>query len=157
MTGPNDRTNEEMAAEERPGTYYPVALDLRGRACLIIGGGAVALRKAGGLIAAGADVTIVAPECLPMPDGVTVTLRPFVDADLDGVALAMAATDDRELNARVARLARERGVWVNVADDPEAGDADPARRRAARRPADRRLHGRRQSRSGTAPARAARG
>ncbi|HET6476944.1 MAG TPA: bifunctional precorrin-2 dehydrogenase/sirohydrochlorin ferrochelatase [Thermoleophilia bacterium] len=103
--------------------YYPVVLDLRSRACLIIGGGAVALRKARGLIAAGADVTVVAPECLPMPDEVTIALRPFVDADLDGVALAMAATDDRELNARVARLARERGVWVNVADDPEAGDA----------------------------------
>ncbi len=70
MTGPNDRTNEEMAAKERPGTYYPVALDLRGRACPSSSAAAPwRLRKAGGLIAMhGADVTIVAPECLPMPD-----------------------------------------------------------------------------------------
>lgn len=119
MDGSDDGRGDGTQVER----YYPVALDLRGRPCLIVGGGAVALRKAGGLVAAGADVTVVAPECLPMPDGVTVALRPFVDADLDGVALAMAATDDRELNARVARLARERGVWVNVADDPKAGDA----------------------------------
>lgn len=119
MDGSDDGRGDGTQVER----YYAVVLDLRSRACLIIGGGAVALRKARGLIAAGADVTVVAPECLPMPDGVTVALRPFVDADLDGVALAMAATDDRELNARVARLAREHGVWVNVADDPEAGDA----------------------------------
>ncbi len=57
-----------------------------------------------------------------MPGGVTVTLRPFRDDDLDGVTLSVAASDDRELNARVARLARERGVWVNVVDEPDEGD-----------------------------------
>lgn len=102
--------------------YYPVALDLRGRDCLIVGGGAVARRKADGLCAAGAVVTVVAPVVRPMPEGAVVRLRPFADADLEGVALAVAASDDRELNARVAQLARERGVWVNVADDPQAGD-----------------------------------
>ena len=102
--------------------YYPVALDLRGRACLVVGGGAVARRKAGGLVATGALVTVVAPEAQRMPEGVTVQLRPFLDGDLAGVALAVAASDDHELNARVASLARERGVWVNVADDPRAGD-----------------------------------
>jgi len=100
---------------------YQVGLDLRGRDCLVVGGGAVAQRKVHGLLAAGAAVTVVAPQCLPLPTEVTVALRPFADEDLDGVALAVAASDDRALNARVARLARKRGIWVNVVDDPQAG------------------------------------
>ncbi len=101
--------------------FYPVGLDLRGRDCLVVGGGAVARRKVDGLLAAGAAVTVVAPQCLPLPTEVTIALRPFADEDLDGVALAVAASDDRALNARVARLARTRDIWVNVVDDPQAG------------------------------------
>ena len=100
---------------------YQVGLDLRGRACLVVGGGAVARRKVDGLLAAGAAVTVVAPQCLPLPTEVTLALRPFAAKDLDGVALAVAASDDGALNARVAQLAREHGIWVNVVDDPEAG------------------------------------
>jgi siroheme synthase-like protein len=103
--------------------YYPVAVELSGRRCLVVGGGAVALRKACGLLEAAADVIVVAPQAVEMPDGVTVHLRVFEDRDLDGTAFVVAATDDPELNARVARLARARGVWVNVAGDPSAGDA----------------------------------
>lgn len=102
--------------------YYQAGLDLRGRACLVVGGGAVARRKAQGLAEAGARVTVVAPRCLEMPAGVTVAARTFADGDLQGVTLAVAASDDRELNARVARLARARGVWVNVVDEPDEGD-----------------------------------
>jgi siroheme synthase-like protein len=121
-----DQTDESIEAPGAadggaPPAYYHVGLDLRGRACLVVGGGAVARRKAGGLLDAGAAVTVVAPECVPMPGAVTVRLRPFADGDLAGIALAVAASDDRELNARVARLARALGVWVNVADDPRAG------------------------------------
>lgn len=100
---------------------YQVGLDLRGRACLVVGGGGVARRKVDGLLAAGATVTVVAPQCPPLPTEVTIALRPFVDEDLDGVVLAVAASDDRALNARVACLARKRGIWVNVVDDPQAG------------------------------------
>jgi precorrin-2 dehydrogenase/sirohydrochlorin ferrochelatase len=103
-------------------TYYQAGLDLRGRACLVVGAGAVAQRKVRDLVEAGADVTVIAPECRPMPKGVTVVRRPFEDGDLVGVALAVAASDDRELNARVAGLARGRGVWVNVVDEPGEGD-----------------------------------
>ncbi len=98
-----------------------MALDIEGRACLVVGGGSVARRKVDGLLAAGGAVTVVAPECLPMPDGVSVALRPFQQGDLAGVALAVAASDDRELNALVARRARDQGIWVNVVDDPRAG------------------------------------
>ena len=90
----------------------------------MVGGGAVALRKVQGLVEAGAEVRVVAPECLKMPEGVTVALRGFEDGDLAGVTLAVAASDDRELNARVAQLARARGVWVNVVDEPGEGDVE---------------------------------
>ena len=116
MSGDGDTRSGEAAG------YYPVVLDLRGRRCLVAGGGVVARRKVDGLLAAGALVTVVAPDCLPMPAGVRVERRAFADADLAGVTFAVAASDDRELNARVARLARKLGVWVNVADDPQAGD-----------------------------------
>ena len=101
--------------------HYQVGLDLRDRHCLVVGGAAVAQRKVEGLLEAGAIVTVVAPECLPMPEGVSVARRLFVDDDLVDVDFAVAATADRELNARIARLARGRGIWVNVADDPQAG------------------------------------
>jgi precorrin-2 dehydrogenase/sirohydrochlorin ferrochelatase len=115
------------ATDESPETtggrpLYPVALDLNGRTCLVVGGGAVALRKVRGLLAVGADVRVIARDAVEMPAGARVHLRGFEDGDIDGNTFVVAATADRELNARIARLARERGVWVNVADDPAAGD-----------------------------------
>ena len=119
--GPAGDSSRGETGERR---LYQAGLDLRGRACLVVGGGAVAVRKAEGLVEAGAEVRVIAPECLPMPAGVAVALRPFADADLDGVTLAVAASDDRALNARVALLARTRGVWVNVVDEPGDGDVE---------------------------------
>lgn len=114
----------EGAAKPRPQTapYYLAALNLRGRRCLVAGGGAVARRKAEGLLAAGADVLVVAPEVGDMPDGAVVERRAARLADLDGAVLAVCATDDPEANAALAREARQRGVLVNVVDDPGAGD-----------------------------------
>ena len=102
--------------------YYLVALDLRGRRCLVAGGGAVAARKATGLLHAGAEVLLVAPDLGPMPDGVVVERRAVQTGDLDNVALAVCATGDAVVNASLAAEARRRGVWVNVVDDPAAGD-----------------------------------
>jgi precorrin-2 dehydrogenase / sirohydrochlorin ferrochelatase len=108
--------------------YYPVCLDLRGRPCLVIGGGAVAARKVEGLLECGARVTVVAPALTPALQAllqagrITARLRPYADGDLDGAALAIAATDERDVNALVATEARARGVWLNAADDPERCD-----------------------------------
>jgi len=99
---------------------YPVFLDLAGVPVLVVGGGQVALRKVGGLVGAGATVTVVAPQVV---DGIaevaTVELRPYVSGDLAGVRLVVTATDDPEVNAQVAADARAAGVFVNSADDPE--------------------------------------
>ncbi len=111
-------------SKEVPGDtpYYLVALDLRGRRCLVAGGGAVARRKVAGLLHAGAEVLMVSPYVGPMPDGVVVARRAVQTGDLDNVALAVCATGDAVVNATLAAEARRRGVWVNVVDDPPAGD-----------------------------------
>lgn len=102
---------------------YPVNLVVSGRRCVVIGGGAVAARKAEGLSAAGADVVVVAPqisEAVRSLPGVTVVEREYHSGDLDGVWLAVAATDDSEVNRKVHADGQAAKVWVNAADDPQA-------------------------------------
>lgn len=98
--------------------YYPVFLDLRGKRCVVVGGGQVALRKVEGLAEAGAAVTVIAPQVGDMPDGVTVLRRAYHSGDIDGAMLVIAATDDEQVNAQVAHEAEARSIWVNVVDDP---------------------------------------
>lgn len=104
-----------------PPVYYPVLLDLRGKACLVVGGGTVARRKVEGLYEAGASVTVVAPEIAGMPPGVYLIRRAFVPDDLEGMTLAIAATDARQVNDLVCREAGARGIPVNSVDDPDSG------------------------------------
>jgi siroheme synthase-like protein len=105
--------------EEAP--PYLAALDLRGRRCVVAGGGAVARRKVEGLLAAGAVVHVVAPEVDHMPQGAVLERRAARLGDLDGAAVLVCATDDPAVNGALAREARRRGVLVNVVDDPDAG------------------------------------
>jgi len=104
---------------------FPVMLDIRGRRCLVVGGGGVALRKVEGLLAEGGEVTVVAPEVvdpivrLAGAGALRLERRPYRDGEAEGYALVFAATDDREVNRRVFEDAERAGVWVNVADDPE--------------------------------------
>jgi siroheme synthase-like protein len=102
-------------------TYYMACLDLRDRDCLVVGGGRVATEKVHGLLACGADVTLVAPEVEPelAASRVTVHTRPFTDSDVVGRFLVVAATNDRRVNARVSSTAERRNTLCNVADDPE--------------------------------------
>lgn len=91
---------------------------------MVVGGGAVANRKARKLLQARAKVAVISPEIAPDLESVAVEVhrRPYREGDLEGASLAFAATDVREVNASVAREARERGVFVNVADEPAEGD-----------------------------------
>ncbi len=97
---------------------YPVFLDLTGVPVLVVGGGTVAARKVAGLTAAGADVTVVAPEIDAGLTAVRHHRRAYEPADLDGSRLVLVATDDPATNARVSADATARGLWVNAADDP---------------------------------------
>ena len=100
---------------------YPVNLVLDGRRCLVVGGGRIALRKVEGLLACGGRVTVVAPRVEPELHklaGISVEERPWRPEDLDGMWLAIAATDDPAVNGAVYAEGQRRGVWVNGADDP---------------------------------------
>jgi uroporphyrin-III C-methyltransferase / precorrin-2 dehydrogenase / sirohydrochlorin ferrochelatase len=104
--------------------YFPFFHDLHQRACLIVGGGEVALRKARLLARAGARLVVVAPECEPellrliAATGGHYREAPFSPSLLDGVALVIAATDDDTVNAAVSEAAQARQLPVNVVDNP---------------------------------------
>ncbi len=107
--------------------YLPIFLKLRDRPCLVVGGGAVALRKVELLLRSGGSVTAVAPRFHPELErlaGGQLRLRrkPFEPDDLADAHLVVAATDDRRLNHEIATLARERGIPVNAVDQPEDCD-----------------------------------
>lgn len=102
--------------------YFPFFVDLEDKRGLVVGGGAVALRKAQKLLPYGPRLTVVAPEFRPEfreLEQTDLCQRPFDEADLDGCDFAVAATDDRELNHCVAELCKERHIQVNVADSRE--------------------------------------
>jgi uroporphyrin-III C-methyltransferase/precorrin-2 dehydrogenase/sirohydrochlorin ferrochelatase len=99
--------------------YFPLFADLHGRRVLVVGGGSVAERKVRLLLEAGARVTLVAlvvSEWLRSADGVDVLIDAFRPHHMDGVILAIAATDDAQVNAAVAAAGRDRNVLVNVVD-----------------------------------------
>jgi precorrin-2 dehydrogenase / sirohydrochlorin ferrochelatase len=105
---------------------YPLMLDVTDRLIVIIGGGGVAVRKAIGLLAAGATrVRIVAPEfAAEIPDGVERIVQKYDLKYLDGAALVFAATDSPEVNSAVVNDARNRSILVNRADSDDQNPGD---------------------------------
>ena len=104
---------------------YPVVLRIAGRLCVVVGGGEVARRKVQGLRAAGARVRVIAPHLHPelqAMSGIEWECRMFLPDDLAGAFLVFAATNDRQVNAEVAAVARQQRALVNSADDPERSD-----------------------------------
>ena len=105
-------------------TYYPVYLNLRGRRCVIIGGGTVAEGKISRLLDSGAEICVVSPDATPgirqfVADGaVRWEQRKYQHGDLEGTFIAIAATNVREVNRRIFEEAEERGVMLNAVDDP---------------------------------------
>lgn len=103
---------------------YPANFLVAGRRCVVVGAGRIALRKLGGLLDAGADVVVIAPDAV---DGIrewaqagriTWEQRSFVPSDLDDAWLAITATSDPVVNRAVFDSGEQRRVWVNAADDP---------------------------------------
>lgn len=96
---------------------FPLFVSLNGKKAVVIGGGKVALRRAAVLKNFGAEVTVIAPEISEILEGAEFRFRPYVQGDLEGAYLAVAATDAPEVNAAVGREAREKGTLFNRADD----------------------------------------
>ena len=104
--------------------FYMACLRLSGRRCVVVGGGDVGLEKVEGLLACDADVTLIAPESRPeltqlaLEGSIRWEPREYASGDLDGALIAIAATDDTDLNIRVFEDAEERAMLVNVVDVP---------------------------------------
>jgi len=103
---------------------YPIFMRLQNQACLVVGGGPVALRKIRLMTKAGAKITVVAPvlcEELTEEFGQSIThiAREFTDNDLQGFRLVTAATNMPEVNQHVSELAQAQNIPVNVVDQPE--------------------------------------
>lgn len=98
--------------------HYPIFLNLQDEPVLVVGAGKIALRKTKGLLSSGARITVVSPELreefLTLP--VRRLKRRFRVADLKGVALVFAATNDRAVNHRIAAAARRLRIPANIAD-----------------------------------------
>lgn len=105
-------------------SYFPIFLQMTGRRCLVIGGGAVAERKIAGLLEAGATVSVISPDITgsvarwSKQNSINFIARRYRPGDLAGYELVFVATDDAEVNAAVFDEGRKMGVWVNAADDP---------------------------------------
>ena len=101
---------------------FPLFIDLRGKKAVVIGGGAIGLRRAEVLARFGAAVTVVSPALHHSVEGIVHIPRPYRPGDLEGALLAVAATDNRSVNQAVTEEARSRGVPISVADRQEDCD-----------------------------------
>jgi precorrin-2 dehydrogenase/sirohydrochlorin ferrochelatase len=99
----------------------PLFLDVTGKRVVVVGGGPVGRRKAAAAAAAGAAVVVVDPRPLADLPGIEHVAEPYRAEHLAGARLVFAAAPP-EVNARVAAEAAVRGIWVNTATDPAAGD-----------------------------------
>ena len=108
--------------------FYPININISKRRCLVVGGGSVAARKIASLLDCEALVRVVSPEvCATIAtyaqDGrIEWIKRDYHGDDLDGVFLVFAATDQPEVQNRVAQDADQAGVLLNSADTPELCD-----------------------------------
>ncbi len=103
---------------------YMACLKLKGRRCLVVGGGEVGLEKVEGLLACDGDVTLVAPEAVPElvayaeEGSIRWERRSYEPSDLEGSFLAIAATSDTDVNISISEEAERRAMLVNVVDVP---------------------------------------
>ncbi|MBA2239995.1 MAG: bifunctional precorrin-2 dehydrogenase/sirohydrochlorin ferrochelatase [Solirubrobacterales bacterium] len=105
-------------------TFYIACLRLSGRRCVVVGGGDVGLEKVEGLLACDADVTLIAPDAigplrrLAEEGSIGWEQRTYRDSDLDRTFMAIAATNDTDVNISVYDAAEERAMLVNIVDVP---------------------------------------
>jgi precorrin-2 dehydrogenase / sirohydrochlorin ferrochelatase len=107
---------------------YPVYLKLKGRKCVVAGGGAVARRKVRSLLDSGAEVQVISPEtgdelrAWAGNESLKIIADFYQPHHLDGAFLVVAATDDRDVNRRIGVDAHERHILCNIVDDPDISD-----------------------------------
>src|SRR6266850_3450975 len=105
--------------------FYIACLKLSGRRCVVVGGGEIGLEKVEGLLACDGRVTLVAPTAVPELEqlaregSIEWKRRGYAGPDdLEGVFIAIAATDDTDVNIGIYEDAERRAMLVNVVDVP---------------------------------------
>jgi siroheme synthase-like protein len=104
--------------------FMPISVSLKGRPCLVVGGGPVALRKVESLMEYDTAITVVAPEAHEKLEyhakrgQIALERREYQSPEASRYGLVISATDDAALNQRVYEDASEAGALVNVVDDP---------------------------------------
>jgi siroheme synthase-like protein len=117
-----------MKRYEQTSPYYPILLNMRGRKCLVVGGGSVALRKVQAMLENGANIEVISPTFCPelnqmAKDGaIQIHQKSYNTKDLKNAFITIAATDDVKTNENIAADARRQRVLVNVVDDPNNSD-----------------------------------
>jgi len=107
--------------------YYPINLDLKGKKCLVVGGGRVAERRVISLLECEADVIVISPRVTPKLERLSVNKityksRSYKPSDLRGAYLIIASTDNQKLNRRIGERARKLGALVNIVSEPKLSD-----------------------------------
>src|SRR3954467_10295157 len=108
--------------------FYIACLRLTGRRCVVVGGGEIGLEKVEGLLACDGRVVLIAPaavselEALAAEGSIEWIRRDYETGDLEGTFIAIAATDDTDVNIRVYEDAERRAMLVNVVDVPPRGN-----------------------------------
>jgi siroheme synthase-like protein len=106
-------------------SYYPVFLDLKGKKCVVVGGGSVAERKVGTLLEYQASVTVISPKLSPglqklaERNDIQTIRRQYRSSDLKDAFLVIAATDKEAVNSAVAKQGTQHRALVNVVDVPK--------------------------------------
>jgi precorrin-2 dehydrogenase/sirohydrochlorin ferrochelatase len=106
-------------------SYYPIFVDLKDQGVLVVGGGEVAERKVKNLLSYSCRIYIISSQLtsqlkeLVAGDQVQLIDNEALDTILDEVFMVIAATDDSQLNSRIASKAKERGILVNSVDQPQ--------------------------------------
>ncbi len=117
-----------MKKSDRVPAYYPIFLNISGKRCVVVGGGQVALRKVRALLEHGASVEVISPDSCPElgqlaeSGEIRVLNRECQAGDLKDAFIAIAATDNSDVNLQVVKEARSKAVLVNVVDDAENSD-----------------------------------
>lgn len=119
---------EQERKQEKKQDWFPLFVNMKKKQVLIVGGGKVAARRLKTLNSFSCHITVTAPECdgqireLADSSAVTIVEREFMQEDLQGKDFVIAATDNSELNLRIGRIAREAGIYTNIASEKENCD-----------------------------------
>ncbi len=105
--------------------YYPAFLNLRGKKCVVVGGGKVARRKLGPLLQAGAEVIVISPKITPeikklaLEKQIAYKKKVYRDSDLDDAFLVIGATNLPNVNRRIHAFAEKNNLLANIVDHPD--------------------------------------